>query len=202
MPKLVPIPWQPSLYLTPHTLTYLVLASRYYGSNLYVASPDGAWRSFARQLVYWLRWLRYRLIPASSPVNGPRFHMRGAAFDLVLTTDRVQRACRRAGLIRDPAEEWHWNDPNWASMPIIRTRLSLSSLTVSLLTQAQESTMNCVRSKTKPENYYLFDSMRGWRTCSQDEAGAINAMLGRKRAPVLDPDDIHLLQAIYGPWKS
>lgn len=201
MSKLVPIPWQPHLYLTPHTLAYLVRASGYYGQNLYVASPDGAWRSFARQLFYWLRWLRAHLIPASNPVSGPRFHMRGAAFDLIGTSARVQAACRRAGLVHDPVEDWHWNDPNWASMPIIRTRLGLSPVIVSLFTQTQEPSMNACRSKTKPENYYLFDSVRGSRPCSQEEAGAINALLGRKRAPVLEPDDIHLLQAIYGPWK-
>lgn len=136
---LVPIPWQPRLYLTPSTLELLDRASTYYGDDLYLYDADyrrisPAWRSYAQQATAYRNWRNGTGPLASSPDSGQRNHMRGAAFDLRLTTARVQQACRRAGLIRDTAEPWHWNDPDWPYMPIIKTRTATASGTITPLT--------------------------------------------------------------------
>lgn len=118
MANLVQVPWQTNYYLTPDTLAYLVAASNRLGTQLRLT--DG-WRSYAEQ-----KALRdyYLADPvnhpfASDPDTGQRNHMRGAAFDLVRVDKATQDACRAVGLIRDAAESWHWNNPRWASMPII-----------------------------------------------------------------------------------
>jgi hypothetical protein len=127
MTNLVPIPWQPHLYLTPHTLYYLVRASQKVGRNLYLYDAkyreiSPAWRSYAQQKTAWLNSVHGDGPPASNPDSGNRYHMRGAAFDLRDVSPEVQHACHSVGLIRDTVENWHWNDPAWASMPIIPTR--------------------------------------------------------------------------------
>lgn len=121
MPSLVPIPWQPDLYLTPDTLAYLQAASTRLNTHLAVAAGDGAWRSYASQKAlrdYYLADPENRPF-AADPDTGQRNHMRGAAFDLVRTDAAAQAACRAVGLIRDEAEPWHWNNPRWTSMPIV-----------------------------------------------------------------------------------
>lgn len=118
MANLVPIPWQPGYYLTPDTLAYLVAAGAKLGTQLTVVD---AWRSYAEQAYYYDQYLHHGGPPASNPDTGQRNHMRGAAFDLARTDAAVQAACRSVGLIRDAAETWHWNNPNWANMPIIPT---------------------------------------------------------------------------------
>jgi hypothetical protein len=121
---LVPIPWQPEYFLTPHTLAILEDASRRLGHNIIVVD---AWRSKATQQGYWDAYQAYLngtgpwAPTASNPENGQRNHMRGAAWDARDTDPATQAACRAAGAIRDAAENWHWNDPQWVSMPIIPT---------------------------------------------------------------------------------
>lgn len=129
MTTLVPIPWQPAYFLTPDTLALLVAASDRVGERLQVSD---AWRSYAEQKGYWDAYVAYLnggpYAPiASNPDTGQRNHMRGAAFDLVRTDKAAQDACRAVGLVRDPDESWHWNNPRWASMPIIPTNTSTAS---------------------------------------------------------------------------
>lgn len=123
---LVPIPWQPHLYLTPRTLGYLESASARVGRNLYLNDSQytrisPAWRSYAQQKTAWDLFIAKKGPVASNPDTGQRSHMRGAAFDLRETTKAVRSACAAVGLIPDKDEAWHWNDPAWASMPIIPT---------------------------------------------------------------------------------
>jgi hypothetical protein len=131
MPPLVPIPWQPSLLLTPDTLALLVAAGKRLGVNLFVYQApdgplDGAWRPLARQEFLYRKALAGGNI-ASNPYSGQRMHMRGGAFDLVRTDTAVQAACRAVGLIRDPSEAWHWNNPRLTSMPIIAANVTVAS---------------------------------------------------------------------------
>jgi hypothetical protein len=120
--SLVSIPWQPNLFLTPDTLALLVAAGNVRGKPLHVVGNDGAWRAYAKQKYFYDGWVARKpgFNPASNPDTGQRSHMRGAAFDLINTDAATQAACRAVGLIRDPAEPWHWNNPRWASMPIIK----------------------------------------------------------------------------------
>lgn len=116
---LVPIPWQPWYLLTPDTLTMLQLASAHAGHNIPVSD---AWRSYAEQKGYWDAYQRYlRGGPyaaiASNPDTGQRNHMRAAAVDIQNRADRA--AMLAVGFTPDPDEWWHFNNPRWASMPII-----------------------------------------------------------------------------------
>lgn len=152
MSALVRIPWQKHLFLTPSTLALLERASTYYGDDLYLYDAEytrisPAWRSYAQQKAARNRWLAGQGPYASDPDTGQRNHMRGAAFDLRLTTARVQQACRRAGLVRDPGETWHWNDPAWASMPIIKTRVTLADLVTIPLPTAKDLEMRIIYDK-------------------------------------------------------
>jgi len=131
--SLIPIPWQPNIHLTPDTLALLVAASDRLKTQLRVASPDGGWRAYAAQKKYYDAYRAYvagrgpKSPPASNPDTGNRFHMRGAAFDLVRSDAAAQAACRAVGLVRDPVESWHWNNPRWASMPIIFSNTNTAS---------------------------------------------------------------------------
>lgn len=123
MPTLVPVPWQPECLLTPATLAYLIAASNRLGTQLEIDGQDGAWRPYARQAYLYGGYINH--LPgfntASNPDTGQRNHMRGDAFDLIRTDAAAQAACRAVGLVRDSAESWHWNNPNWANDPIIPT---------------------------------------------------------------------------------
>lgn len=118
MSALVPIPWQPSYYLTPDTLALLVAAGAHLGVELRVTD---AWRSYAEQAALYKAYREGRGAIASNPDTGQRNHMRGGAFDLARTDPAAQAACRAVGLTRDPDEPWHWNNPRWELMPIIPT---------------------------------------------------------------------------------
>lgn len=121
MSNLVSVPWQPGFKLTPDTLAYLVAASNRLGTQLELTD---AWRSYAEQKYYWDAYQAGWGNPASNPDTGQRNHMRGAAFDLERTDAAAQAACRAVGLVRDGVEAWHWNNPNWANMPIIKVDTS------------------------------------------------------------------------------
>jgi hypothetical protein len=124
--NLVAIPWQPEYFLTPDTLALLVAAGDRLATQLRVTD---AWRSYAQQAYYYDQFLHHGGPPASSPEPpGQRNHMRGAAFDLQRTDSRAQDACRAVGLRRDAIEAWHWNNPNWANMPIIPTHTIASGV--------------------------------------------------------------------------
>jgi len=136
--SLVPVPWQPDLYLTPDTLALLVAAGNRLGTKLYIyqskdGPTDGAWRSLARQEYLWRKALAGGNV-ASNPYSGQRAHMRGAAFDLVRSDNATQAACRAVGLVRDGVESWHWNNPRWASMPIIPANLWTASTKATVIT--------------------------------------------------------------------
>lgn len=128
---LVPIPWQPNLFLHPQTLALLQAVAARLGYNPHLVNGAGAWRPYAEQKRLYDGWVKrlpgFNL--ASNPDTGQRSHMRGAAFDLQSTHPNVQAACRAVGLVRDPVEPWHWNDPRWASMPIIKTNTSTAGTT-------------------------------------------------------------------------
>lgn len=130
MPNLVPIPWQPAYFLTPDTLDYLIAASNRLGTQLQVTD---AWRSYAEQAALYKAYREGRGAIASNPDTGQRNHMRGAAFDLVRTDKTAQDACRAVGLLRDPDESWHWNNPRWASMPIIPTNTTTAATAAHIL---------------------------------------------------------------------
>lgn len=121
MPNLVPVPWQPSLYLTPHTLAYFERANAALGETLFFNGSDSCFRLYSTQKYLYDGYVNR--LPgfntASNPDTGQRSHMRGAAGDLIRTDQAAQNACRSVGLIRDAYESWHWNDPNWSNMPII-----------------------------------------------------------------------------------
>ena len=131
MPILVPIPWQPSYFLTPDTPAYLIAASSRLGTQLRVTD---AWRSYAEQKALYDYYLADKVNHpvASNPDNGQRNHMRGAAFDLVRVDKATQDSCRAVGLLRDPDESWHWNNPRWASMPIIPTNTNTGAASTSV----------------------------------------------------------------------
>lgn len=123
MTSLVQVPWQLECWLTPDTLALLGAAGEHAGEQLLIDGADGAWRSYARQSYLYFGYVNH--LPgfntASNPDTGQRNHMRGAAFDLRRTDPAAQAACRAVGLVRDSEESWHWNNPRWASMPIIPT---------------------------------------------------------------------------------
>ena len=125
---LVPIPTElvsshvsKTLYLRPETLALLEDASERAGRPLKLTGSRSAWRSYAEQLALWVAYQNGTGNLASHPDTGTRPHMRGAAFDLSSTSASTQAACRAVGLIREPSESWHWNHPDWASMPVIKT---------------------------------------------------------------------------------
>ena len=121
---LVPIPWQPTLFLAPSTLARLTDGSRRLGRNIYLNGPDAAWRSEARQEYLW-DLNGHDPSKANDPTRGPRVHMRGAGLDG--PTDKATRgALIAAGLLPDANELWHFSDPNWPLMPIIKTNTSTS----------------------------------------------------------------------------
>lgn len=129
---LVRIRRQPNLWLTPSTEAYLERAIQEYGRPIYI-QPDGAWREYARQAYWYALYLKGIGNPASNPDTGGRFHMRGAAVDSIDTSDACRAAFRRAGMLPDPAERWHWNDPRWSSLPVIKTNSALAGGTLSPL---------------------------------------------------------------------
>lgn len=134
---LVQIPWQPVYWLTPHTLNLLDKASDLLGTRLYLYTGDprgllSAWRSYQQQKLLYEAFLNGGTL-ASSPDVGPRMHMRGGAFDLVRQDTTARNACKAVGLIPDPTEAWHWNDPLGTSMPIIETNTATSGGDISPL---------------------------------------------------------------------
>jgi hypothetical protein len=130
MNHLVRIRRQPTLWLTPDTEALLERAIAEYGRPIYI-QPDGAWREYGRQKYWRDLYLKGIGNPASDPDVGPRFHMRGAAVDSIDTSAACQAAFRRAGMVRDPAETWHQNNPRWASMPVIKTNARAAALNYS-----------------------------------------------------------------------
>lgn len=119
MSSLVNIPWQPGFKVTPRLLVRLQVASHLAGHNIIV---DDAWRDFEEQLYYWNRYVAKTpgWTIASNP-NDPKAqnnHLRGEAVDIVNQSDR--KFMLAAGFTADANEWWHFNDPDWASMPIIK----------------------------------------------------------------------------------
>lgn len=123
-PSLVPIPWQPTYFLAPSTLALLEKANEYAGHEITVVD---AWRSWAAQNVFWVARQNYLYHggpyapPASNPDTGLRQHPRGAAVDIGYPTAQNRAAMLKAGFTPDADENWHFNNPNWADMPIIPT---------------------------------------------------------------------------------
>jgi hypothetical protein len=120
---LVPIPWQPSLYVHADLLVKLEAIRARMGRPPMLYGDSSGWRSREMQLEKWRKFLAGGN-PASNPdsLSSPNTHMRGVAADLADTSAAMQRACIAVGLQRDPAENWHWQLPNWRSYPIIPSR--------------------------------------------------------------------------------
>lgn len=142
MAALVPIPWQPHYFLTPDTLTMLQLASAHAGHNINV---NDAWRSYAEQKGYWDAYQNYLhggpyAAIASNPDTGQRNHMRGAAVDIANRADRA--AMLAVGFTPDGDEWWHFNNPRWASMPIIPTNTGSASSGATPLAEAAAPALN------------------------------------------------------------
>jgi len=177
MSDLVRIPWQPSLWLAPSTLALLEDASRRLGRNIYLNGPDAAWRSEARQRYLW-DINGHNPAKANDPERGQRAHMRAAAVDA--PTDAATRsALIAAGMLPDPNEKWHFNDPHWPFMPIIKTNTAAAaSSAISITTNptgqggkpapTQEEidemasiTDAAIIRNTETEQVWLFDNQRG-----------------------------------------
>jgi hypothetical protein len=174
---LAPIPWQPMLFLRPEALALLVAASARLGTQLKVQAK-GAWRPYADQKYFRDLYLAGKGNPASDPDTGPRFHMRGAAFDLVRTDAAAQAACRAVGLVRDPAESWHWNHPAWASMPVIKT-LAVAGLNIEEIDDMPSAEEVAKATVQELRNAVWFNGDAGGAT------DRFEAMIGKIRASVL-----------------
>jgi hypothetical protein len=125
---LVRIPNETNAFCDSATLTRYNRACEIAGHRIDVNSSyasilrgpaDGAWRPYAEQARLYALFLAGKGNTASDPDKGQRNHMRGAALDIGNRADR--QAMLDAGFLPDPGEWWHFNDPNWARMPIIKT---------------------------------------------------------------------------------
>ncbi len=117
--SLVPIPWQPELFIHSDMLARLQAVRADMGRDPLLYGENSAWRSYAQQKALWDAYQNGTGNPASNPDTGNRTHMRGVAADLRDTSLAMQRALQRAGLQRDPVEAWHWQLPDWSEYPII-----------------------------------------------------------------------------------
>lgn len=120
---LVPIPWQPELFIHRDMLARLQAVKADMGRDPLLYGENSAWRSYAQQKALWDAYQNGTGNPASNPDTGNRTHMRGVAADLRDTSLAMQRALQRAGLQRDPVEAWHWQLPNWREYPIVNELL-------------------------------------------------------------------------------
>lgn len=123
---LVRVPYDTRFYGTPRAVARLMRACQIAGHN--IPLTDG-WRSLEEQLYYWNRYINKQpgWTIASNPYTGQRNHMRGEAWDIEHIADRA--AMLAAGFTADDVEWWHFNDPDWASMPIIPDASGLALLT-------------------------------------------------------------------------
>ena len=119
MPSLVQIPWQPTIWLTPRTLDRLNDASHRLGRNIYLNGADAGWRSYDRQKYLW-DINGHNPAKANNPDIGQRAHMKGGGLDVPVDA-ATRKAMKDAAFRPDANEAWHWNDPDIAFMPIIRT---------------------------------------------------------------------------------
>jgi hypothetical protein len=116
---LVPVPWQPGLYVHRDLLVKMEGVRRRVGYPPMLHGPLSGWRSYATQKALWDAYQAGTGNVASNPDTGNRTHMRGVAGDWADTSARMQAACRAVGLVRDPLEDWHWQLANWRDYPII-----------------------------------------------------------------------------------
>jgi len=137
MADLVQIPWQKKLWLTPRTLARLQDASRRLGRNIVLNNnTDAAWRGYDQQMALFIANGR-NPAKANDPDRGQRAHMRGGGLD-VPTDAATQAAMKAAGFKRDANEPWHWNDPDIAFMPIIKTNTAAAGSSLSPLQLPKE----------------------------------------------------------------
>jgi len=81
------------------------------GGTVYIASWQDAYRSFARQVMFWLRWLSGKGNLAARP--GTSNHGWGLAADVIYSNARVKAwifaNAHRYKWRKDPTEDWHLN---------------------------------------------------------------------------------------------
>jgi hypothetical protein len=205
MADLVQIPWQAGLWLTPSTMGYLQRASDRLGTQLLLTDSRSAWRSYASQKALYDAWRRdpKRNPVASNPDTGQRSHMRGAAFDLRRTDAAAQNACRAVGLIRDSDEAWHWNDPDWASMPIIPTNTSAAGGSGTLITE--ETVFATFIDITQPaKGYTLLGDAGTWLGITPGIHSILNAqgLIIQKPTKQLNTADHAALVKLFPPVNS
>lgn len=124
--SLVSIPWQPTYVLTTDTLALLERAGEIAGHDIRVTD---AWREYAAQKYLYDGWVKrlpgFNLASNPDDPNSQNNHLRAAAVDIANRADRA--AMLAAGFTPDAVEWWHFNNPNWRNMPIIRTNTSAAS---------------------------------------------------------------------------
>lgn len=217
MNALVQVPWQPECWLTPDTLNYLIAAGNELHTQLRINGSDGAWRAYADQKAlrdYYLEDPKDHPF-AADPDTGQRNHMRGAAFDLVRTDAAAQAACRKVGLVRDESEPWHWNNPRWATMPIIPTNDALTAAAFSSTplpapkigdpemnlfkqTQGNETTFILFAPNADPQQH-VFQT-----TTNVDQANMWAVFVGHDAIEVTSPQVVELANVgnIFWPGRS
>lgn len=178
--SLVPIPWQPDLYVHKDLLAKLEQIRERRGTPPYLYGSRSGWRSYADQKALWNAYQNGGNI-ASNPDSGNRTHMRGVAADLRDTSAAMQRACIAVGLQRDPAEAWHWQLSNWSSYPIIPTRLELAEVPAPnpTLPEEDDMTVRTIRYTGRTRTWAICDPRRkdGYvRTSDGDRAKALAAL--------------------------
>lgn len=134
MSNLIPVPYQPEYSGTPDTVALLLKACQLAGHNIPLV--DG-WRSYAQQAYYYDQYLNHGGPTASNPDTGQRNHMRGAAWDIA-NPPADRQYMLAAGFTPDAVEDWHFNNPNWANMPIIPVNTTVASIAATPVIEREE----------------------------------------------------------------
>jgi hypothetical protein len=118
---LVPVAGQAQLLLEANTAEkYKLLRERVHARSqkwLFITAPYGAFRKYSEQA--WLREQWEKGVPgffyAADPDTPQANHLKGCAFDLnnwaSVGQAVITEEAKRLGLVRDPSEPWHWNNP-------------------------------------------------------------------------------------------
>ena len=87
--------------------------------RVYIAAYQDAYRSYARQVMFWVRYRFQGGNVAARP--GTSNHGWGLAVDVTYSNSRVKtwvaNNAHRYGWRRDPTESWHWNYEGSLNVP-------------------------------------------------------------------------------------